>query len=115
MYEPEIVGEVQEGSSARVRLRISPTLAYFAGHFPTWPILPGVVQVNWAANMAHRFFGERGVFLGMDNIKFHRVVRPGMELELALSFDEHKNRIDFSFDRDGLKYSSGRLNFGERP
>lgn len=111
MYQPQIISEAREGSSARLRLRISPELRYFAGHFPVSPVLPGVVQIHWVTEIGRRLFGALGEFSGIDNLKFHQVVTPNMELDLVLTHDAQARRLDFSYVAGETKFSSGRLVF----
>src|SRR5687767_3579198 len=112
MYQPQIISEAREGSSARLRMRISPELRYFAGHFPAWPVLPGVVQVHWATEIGRRLFGALGEFSGIDNLKFHQVITPNKELELVFTHDAPARRLDFSYTAGATKFSSGRIVFG---
>jgi 3-hydroxyacyl-[acyl-carrier-protein] dehydratase len=60
----------------------------FDGHFPQFPILPGVLMLE-AMNQAAgymlylRFKRERFVFLGgVKRAKFRRMVKPGMRLDV---------------------------------
>jgi 3-hydroxymyristoyl/3-hydroxydecanoyl-(acyl carrier protein) dehydratase len=39
------------GPGARFRLAMDPAHPAFQGHFPDFPLLPGVVQVDWAARL----------------------------------------------------------------
>src|SRR5690242_4306687 len=42
---------------AIMHLQIQADLIYFAGHFPDFPLLPGVVQLDWAIHYAKLIFG----------------------------------------------------------
>ena len=112
MYRPELIDESREGAAVRLRFRIAPELAYFADHFPGWPILPGIVQVHWAMEFARRYFDCPRVCQRLENLKFHRIVRPSMELTLTLQFNESKSRLDFVYANSTAKYSSGAAFFG---
>ncbi len=64
---------------------------YFAGHFPGYPVLPGVLMVEAIAQTGILLVlktreerrGRNTLFAGIDSVKFRRQVRPGERLLLA--------------------------------
>jgi 3-hydroxymyristoyl/3-hydroxydecanoyl-(acyl carrier protein) dehydratase len=113
---PETLRADSDGvRTARLMLRISPEIAHFAGHFPGIPILPGIVQVDWAVRFARQYLPSlplQGEFSALENLKFLAVVQPGEDLELSLAWDAGARRLDFSYAGPGRKCSSGRVVFG---
>jgi len=77
-----------EGGEIRVSCTIPDRSTIFEGHFPEFPILPGVMMLeimNHAAGylLYRRFKKERFVFLGgVKRAKFRRMVKPGAKLEV---------------------------------
>jgi hypothetical protein len=67
-------------------LALDPDLLAFQGHFPGDPILPGVVQVDWAIRFGTEAFGPLGRFCGLDQVKFLGLIRPGERVELQLGW-----------------------------
>lgn len=112
MYKPDVLEEACDASAVRLRFHVSPALAYFNGHFAGWPILPGIVQVHWAVEFARGYFPMSGDFQRLEQLKFHRVVRPDMQLALSLRYDAAKSRLEFLYDNATAKYSSGVACFG---
>ena len=108
--QAELLAECAHGDDAcTLRLHLPPGLAHFAGHFPGAPVLPGVVQVQWALALAAPRMGLAARCRSMDALKFQRPMRPGDTVELALRFDRARGCLHFAYRRDGEPCASGRL------
>ena len=73
---------------------------FFQGHFPDLPVMPGVLQVEALAQTMAVYvakqpgFGDRiGLFAGIDNVRFRRVVAPGDLLRLEVTMDKLGSRF----------------------
>jgi 3-hydroxymyristoyl/3-hydroxydecanoyl-(acyl carrier protein) dehydratase len=111
--DPEILSNASEGpEKARLKLRLPADLLYFKGHFPSAPILPGVVQIDWAIRFAQSQFKIQGEFKGMEALKFQQVLQPGEEPELELEFKPAKNSVFFRYVSARGRHSSGSILFG---
>lgn len=110
---PEVMGERREGKRATYRLRVAASLVHFRDHFPRYPILPGVVQLDWAVRFARRAFGGLDESCAFDNFKCRAPVGPDTELELALRHDPARQRVSFEYsDAKRGVVCSGTLRFG---
>ena len=106
-----------EPSSAReqdgewhLELDIPLDLAHFSGHFPGTPVLPGVVQIDWAQHLARQLIRDLPAqFGGMEVLKFQQLVRPGDRLQLTLRFDAERGKLHFTFRNGDASCSSGRI------
>lgn len=88
LFVDEILALVP-GESASARWHVDPEAAFFAGHFPGNPILPGVIIVEalaqtgaLAALAEPGSEGKLALFAGIERARFRRVVRPGDDLLL---------------------------------
>ncbi|MNV96588.1 3-hydroxyacyl-[acyl-carrier-protein] dehydratase FabZ [compost metagenome] len=86
-----------------------PDLACFPGHFPQTPVLPGVVQIDWAIAQASERLMVGRRFAGMEVLKFQQVIRPGDSLLLDLRLDSERGKLYFTFSCAGQTCSSGRI------
>ncbi|WP_434608171.1 AMP-binding protein [Pseudomonas sp. D2-30] len=109
---PEVLEQIETDGEWSLRLAVPPDLAYFSGHFPTAPVLPGVVQVDWALNLGRRLLDLPPRFVGMEVLKFQQLVRPGDEIQLHLRFDRERGKLYFAFRNDTAACSSGRIVLG---
>jgi 3-hydroxyacyl-[acyl-carrier-protein] dehydratase len=73
---------------------------FFSGHFPGLPVLPGVIQVEALAQTMAVYvareegFGDRiGLFAGIDECRFKRVVQPGDRLTLEVTMEKLGRRF----------------------
>lgn len=62
-----------------------PESAFYGGHFPGHPILPGVVALGWMLAAAERFLERKIDSAELLNVKFQLVVSPGTKLELIVT------------------------------
>ena len=79
---------------------VTATEWYFAGHFPGLPVMPGVLQVEALAQTMAVYvakqegFGDRiGLFAGIDDVRFKRIVAPGDTLRLEITMDKLGSRF----------------------
>ena len=87
---------------------------YFVGHFPGHPIMPAVLIVEAMAqcggvllmNRVDRPKDKLVYFMGIDNAKFRKPVRPGDQLRFELTLIRLKQRI---CKMEGKAYVDGDL------
>jgi 3-hydroxyacyl-[acyl-carrier-protein] dehydratase len=89
------VEEVVAGERARATWALTGDEAFFAGHFPGRPTLPGVLMVEALAQVGalavladERYAGRLPLFGGIDKARFRRQVGPGDTLSLEVSMDQ---------------------------
>ncbi len=87
------------GESARGRWILSGDEAFFGGHFPGRPTLPGVLMVEAIAQLGavavltdERFAGRLPLFGGIDKARFRRQVVPGDTLDLTIRLGRLSSR-----------------------
>jgi acyl-coenzyme A synthetase/AMP-(fatty) acid ligase len=107
--QPEILSQQKVEGEWQLELSVPPDLAYFSGHFPSVPVLPGVVQVDWAIALGRQLLDLPPTFAGMEVLKFQQLVRPGDRISLTLRFDAERGKLYFAFRNGDAPCSSGRI------
>ena len=106
---PEVLSQSEDAGQWTLNLSIPPDLAFFSGHFPKTPVLPGVVQVDWAMVLGQQLLDLPPRFAGMEVLKFQQLVRPGDTIELTLRFDSERAKLHFAYRNATAPCSSGRI------
>jgi len=83
--------EVEEGKSAVGIKNVTGNEEFFNGHFPDYPVMPGVLIVEALAQVGavamlkkEENRGRLAFFAGIDGCRFKRQVRPGDQLRLEV-------------------------------
>lgn len=111
MKTAELIQANLAGERAELSLFVPPKLCYFADHFAVFPLLPGVVQVQWAVQYAQHYFGIVTASQRLEQIKFQAPIRPADTVQLVLQFEPQKNRVLFHYASARGRHSSGRIVF----
>jgi len=90
LFVDELVS-IEPGQLAHGRWHLTGEEAFFGGHFPGRPTLPGVLMVEALAQVGAvavllepRFAGKLPLFGGIDSVRFRRQVEPGQVLDLRV-------------------------------
>ena len=114
--QPERVSTTEQDAQWQLELGVPLDLAHFTGHFPQTPVLPGVVQIDWAIALARELIDDLPpCFRGMEVLKFQQLARPGDHLHLTLRFDRERSKLHFAYRNGEAPCSSGRILLGEHP
>lgn len=82
-------------------------LIYFKGHFNQFPLVPGVIELQWVVDSCKELLQREINVQRVDNLKFQKFLRPGDEIELMLRWEEVKNRVVFQLKSNNDMCGSG--------
>ena len=92
--------EVEDGKRAVGYKNITANEEFFNGHFPDYPVMPGVLIVEALAQVGAVAMlklpdnqGRLAFFAGIDNCRFKRQVVPGDQLHLEVEMTRVKGKI----------------------
>jgi 3-hydroxyacyl-[acyl-carrier-protein] dehydratase len=87
--------ELEPGKRAVGIKQVSANEPQFTGHFPGRPIMPGVLMVEALAQTAgiavltlDEYRGKIGLFAGIDDCRFRRLVQPGDTLVMKVEVEK---------------------------
>ncbi len=101
------VDTVQEITDEKIIAQKNCTInePFFQGHFPDYPIMPGVLQIEGLAQVAGIFLKNKykeeldesiiPLFLGIDKARFKREIRPSDSLLYEVKLEEKRETIFF--------------------
>jgi len=94
------ITEVEPGVRAVGLKNVTMNEPYFVGHFPGYPVMPGVLIVEALAQvgsvamlMVESNKGKLGFFAGIDGFRFRDQVKPGDTLTLEVEITRLKGPI----------------------
>ena len=113
IHDPIIVSEAFDSPKLEFELIVPEDLFTLQGHFPDAPVLPGITQIHWAISLAMKHLPLKPTFLGIEALKFHRIIKPMVTLNLVLEYVETTGKLHFSYSSEQGLHSHGRVLFGQ--
>ena len=95
-----------------LRLYVPRDLAYLEGHFTDYPVVAGVVLLDWAIRLAGQHVVPDLAVGKAFQVKFRQVLRPDTALSLFLRRPGGGARLTFEYRNDTDVFSSGSIALG---
>ncbi len=94
------IEEVEPGVRAVGVKNVSQNEPFFQGHFPDYPVMPGVLIVEALAQVGavgvmgvEEYRDKLALFAGIDGVRFRRQVVPGDVLRMEVEIQRLKGRV----------------------
>ncbi|MBL0059037.1 MAG: acyl-CoA synthetase [Elusimicrobia bacterium] len=117
-YNPACTGPLKlktstVGSRREVNCRVPKELGYFEGHFPRFPVVPGVVELQWVMDEASRWKGKLPPLKAVEGLKFKQFLEPGQTFRITLDWKETAGGpvLSFSLAEGNVLFAEGRCRF----
>lgn len=107
IIEPQYQIIMQSDTEFTLNCHFPKDYPYFAGHFPNFPILAGVVQLGLVHQFVQKFLSLSLQSAAVRQIKYQNVVFSGSWLQLQVQHLPDKKRLDFKWLQAEKIMSSG--------
>jgi 3-hydroxyacyl-[acyl-carrier-protein] dehydratase len=94
------IEEIEPGVRAVGIKNVTQNEPFFEGHFPDYPVMPGVLIVEALAQVGavgvmakEEYRGKLALFAGIDGVRFRRQVIPGDVLTMEVEIVRLKGRV----------------------
>ncbi len=94
------IDELDPGQRAVGIKNVTANEQFFQGHFPSYPVMPGVLIVEAIAQVGavtllsmDEYAGKIAFFAGIDNVRFKRQVKPGDTLRMEVELKQIRRGI----------------------
>lgn len=104
---PFITDRKLSASECEIKLKFRKTSNFLNGHFDMMPIVPGVVQLFYAKELAIDCFHLTDLKSELRKVKFSNIISPDEEITLKLTNKEKS--VNITYMSDDKIYSSGIL------
>ncbi len=92
--------EMEPGTHAVGEKLVTINEPFFQGHFPTYPVMPGVLIIEALAQTGAvsvlslpEYKGKIAFFAGVDKVRFRRQVQPGDLLRLEVNLEKIRRGV----------------------
>jgi len=112
--EPQVLESVLGPDGLTLRLRVPEDLGYLDGHFPEFPVVPGVVQTKWVWAAAATLLGRVPEVRALEAVKFKELLLPGRAFSLRVHRQRKagSDKLCYELTDGDVLFSSGRFLLG---
>ncbi|RDU73638.1 hypothetical protein CQA66_00110 [Helicobacter aurati] len=97
----------QDDTTVHAKAYIGPSLFYFSGHFHTFPLVPGFIELGFVYDLAKHLNIHTQDIIEIENVKFSTFLRPSEWIFITLEYKN--NKLYFSLKTDKAICASGRM------
>lgn len=85
----------QTENGHRIEGKVPLDLVFLTDHFADFPLVPGVVELQWITDQISEFLGFAPTIARFEQLKFQKFLRPADRFQIQLQWDAVKQRIKF--------------------
>ncbi|MBO4480810.1 MAG: acyl-CoA synthetase [Alphaproteobacteria bacterium] len=108
VFEPIVQNLVRTNTNLTANLTFLGDSAYFEGHFPNLPILPGVIQMHFVFRFIRQFFHTTVPAFDVVKLKYSSLILPNVLTHFEL-IQLSENEFTFCYSQEGKVCSGGKI------
>jgi len=108
---PEVLERSRGAAFVEWRCRVPDALSCWPGHFPALPVVPAVLQIDWAMDLAAELLGRAPQVQEMSRVTFRDALGPGAPFRLRVE-REGPDWLRFRLFEGDVEHASGRARIG---
>jgi acyl-coenzyme A synthetase/AMP-(fatty) acid ligase/3-hydroxymyristoyl/3-hydroxydecanoyl-(acyl carrier protein) dehydratase len=108
MDRPEMLEELRGSNFLEWACRVPHDLACLPGHFPDQPVVPGVLQLDWAMGLAAQLLEHPIEIRELSALKLLAPLRPGDSFRIQVR-DNANHEIEFTVWSENHEHARGRV------
>jgi acyl-coenzyme A synthetase/AMP-(fatty) acid ligase/3-hydroxymyristoyl/3-hydroxydecanoyl-(acyl carrier protein) dehydratase len=105
---PEVLDELSGSDFVERSCRVPLDLACFPGHFPELPVVPGVLQLDWAMELVAQLLGRPARVTEIKSLKLASPLRPGQRFRVHSRVSAGE-RVEFKLWSRDATHATGRV------
>jgi len=108
----EVLDEIRGADFVERACRVPLDLGCFPGHFPKVPVVPGVLQLDWALELAAQILGHPPRVAEIESLKLASPLRPGQAFRIRsrVSGDaKGESKVEIRLWSEADVYAVGRI------
>jgi len=109
---PELLGESRSANAIERSCLVPPDLSCFPGHFPGSPMVPGVLQLDWALGLAEVWLGHAPRVLEIESLKLLLPLEPGARFRIRVE-QPKSTQLRVKLWSDGEVFAKARIRIAE--
>jgi 3-hydroxymyristoyl/3-hydroxydecanoyl-(acyl carrier protein) dehydratase len=105
---PQVLGELSGSDFVERSCRVPPDMACIPGHFPEAPVVPGVLQLDWAMDLVTQLLGQTPRVTEIESLKLAAPLRPGQRFRLHVRVTAGE-KVVFKLWSRHVTHATGRV------
>lgn len=109
---PEVLDEFSGSGFVERSCRVPLDLTCFAGHFPEVPVVPGVLELDWAMELVAQLLGHAPRVVEIESLRLASPLKPGQRFRVhsrVTRGDETGVKVEFKLWSGDATHATGRV------